>query len=290
MKTLKQIAQAKNDEFLIALENIVFHPWANPREDFSHVPDLAASMVAVGQLDPIEVRPDEDGERAEGVHGESRYRAAKYANEHLGGTITALRCVVAPTDLKALDIVLRHFHRGNNSKPLTALECAGVYDELHNSAGMTVTAISAAVNRSESHIYDHLKLFELPEFILNAVRSGLISASAAIEIAKAPEGKRQKLIDKIMAQLGESEEKDLEDGEDDGEPRERITKAAVETELNGHPKTISAAAIRDYIQRSYERIKASKRGSKELERWEGVKYGLETALGLHDDDWKSGEQ
>lgn len=278
MMGLKDLAVGRKDMFEIPIDLIIFEEGVNPREDFSHMVDIANSIVESGQWDPIEVQLSDDGDFVCGTHGETRYRAVKYANEHLGAKIRTMKCIAAPKGIDEFDIMLRHFDRGMLGRPLNAIECAKVFKRLKEEKGMSVGEIADRCRKSDQHIYDHLKLLDAPLSVLEKVRSGEMSAAAAIEIAKLPENKREKVVNKL-------ESKDFASGEP-SLPRERITKRDVETAVGGHPRQISAKEIREYAKTCDKRIHASRKGSKEQIKWEGVRYGLETALGMHDDDWK----
>lgn len=275
---LKDLAVGRKDVFEIPIDLIIFEEGVNPREDFSHMVDIANSIVESGQWDPIEVQLSDGGDFVYGTHGETRYRAVMYANEHLRANIKTMKCIAAPKGIDEFDIMLRHFDRGMLGRPLSAIECAKVYRRLKEEKGMPVSAIADRCRKSDQHIYDHLKLLEAPLSVLEKVRAGEMSADAAIAIAKMEESKRAKALKKLGFDDGEPEEVDTS--------RERITKKDVETAVDGHPRQISAKEIREYIKTCDLRIGAARRGSKEQEKWEGVRYGLETALGMHDDDWK----
>jgi len=277
MASLKSVATGRKDIFAIPVEFIRFKEGQNPREDFSHVPGLALSIMQYGQLEPIKVKMAEDG-YADGVHGESRYRAILLANKDFDAGIKTIDCVSAPKDYDETDIMMEHFERGSTNKPLTALECAKVYKMLRDVQKYSAGEIADRCRRSDQHVYDHLKLLEAPLCVLEKVRAGEMSADAAISIAKMEESKREKAVKKLG--LG---------GDDSGKPeapRERITKKDVETAVDGHPRQISAKEIREYAKMCDKRIHEARKGSKEQIKWEGVRYGLETALGMHDDDWK----
>lgn len=278
MASLKSVATGRKDIFEIPIDLIIFEEGVNPREDFSHMVDIANSIVESGQWDPIEVQLSEDGDFVHGTHGETRYRAVKYANEHLGAKIRTMKCIAAPKGIDEFDIMLRHFDRGMLGRPLNAIECAKVFKRLKEDKGMSVGEIADRCRKSDQHIYDHLKLLETPLSVLEKVRSGEMSAAAAIEIAKLPEAKREKVVNKLEVNNDSSGEAQT--------PRERITKKDVETAVDGHPRQISSKEIREYIKTCDKRIAACRKGSKELIRQEGIRYGLETTLGMHDDDWK----
>lgn len=269
---LKDLAVGRKDVFEIPIDLIIFEEGVNPREDFSHMVDIANSIVESGQWDPIEVQLSDDGDFVYGTHGETRYRAVMYANEHLGANIKTMKCIAAPKGIDEFDIMLRHFDRGMLGRPLNAIECAKVFKRLKEEKGMSVSAIADRCRKSDQHIYDHLKLLEAPLSVLEKVRSGEMSAAAAIEIAKLPEQKREKVVNKLEGNVDSS--------------GDRITKKDVETAVDGHPRQISAKEIREYAKMCDKRIHEARKGSKEQIKWEGVRYGLETALGMHDDDWK----
>jgi ParB/RepB/Spo0J family partition protein len=277
MTSLKELSVGRKDIFKIPVGGILFKEGQNPREDFSHVEGLAQSIMQYGQLEPIKVKMGDDG-YAYGVHGESRYRAILLANKDYDAGIETIDCVSAPKDYDETDIMIEHFERGSTNKPLTALECAKVYKHLKEVQNYSVGDICTRCRKSDQHVYDHLKLLEAPLSVLEQVRAGKMSADAAISIAKMEESKREKAVKKLGL-----------DGDNSGEPeapRERITKKDVETAVDGHPRQISAKEIREYAKMCDKRIHAAGKGSKEQIKWEGVRYGLETALGMHDDDWK----
>ena len=277
MASLKSVSTGRKDIFAVRIEMIRFKEGQNPREDFSHVPGLAVSIIQYGQLEPIKVKMGEDW-YAYGVHGESRYRAVLLANKDYDAGIETMDCVSAPKDYDEADIMVEHFERGSTNKPLTALECAKVYRYLRDELKLKAGEIADKCRKSDQHVYDHLKLLEAPLTVLERVRSGKMSADAAIAIAKMEESKREKAVKKLGLSDGDSGEPQT--------PRERITKKDVETAVEGHPRHVSAKEIRDYIKTCDKRIAACRKGSKELIRQEGIRYGLETALGMHDDDWK----
>ena len=282
MMGIKDLATGRKDIFKIPVDLIIFEEGQNPRDDFSHVEQLAQSIIQYGQLEPIKVILSDKGDFVYGVHGESRYRAILLANKEYGAKIETIDCVSAPKDYDKTDIIMEHFERGSTNKPLNALELAKVYKYLKDEVLLTVGQIADRCRKSDQHVYDHLKLLEAPLTVIERLKSGEISASAAIEIAKKTPAQQEKIVERLD-RLPES------GGESSG-PRERITKADVETATDGHPRQISAKEIRGYIKTCDLRIGASRRGSKELEKWEGVKYGLETSLGLHDDDWKQKDE
>ncbi len=278
MANLKSVATGRKDIFAIPVELIRFKEGQNPREDFSHVDGLALSIIQYGQLEPIKIKMGDDG-LAYGVHGESRYRAVLLANKEYGAKIKTMDCVSAPKDYDETDIMMEHFERGSTNKPLTALECAKVYKYLRDELKYSAGEIADRCRKSDTHVYDHLKLLEAPLSVLEAVKAGTMSAAAAIEVAKAPEYKQQAIVDKLEGRSSSGP----------SEPREKpdkITKADVEEEFDGVPKQISTKIAQKRIKVCMERIHAARKGSKEQIKWEGVKYGLESGLGMHEEDWR----
>lgn len=278
MANIKSISVGRKDQFAVKLEFVRFKEGQNPREDFSHVEDLAHSIMQYGQLEPIKVKMADDG-YADGVHGESRYRAILLANEKYGADIEKIDCMSAPKDYTEADIMMEHFERGSTNKPLTALECAKVYKYLRDEMKYSAVEIADRCRKSDTHVYDHLKLLEAPLTVLEAVRAGNMSAAAAIEVAKAPKHKQQTIVDKLKkgSSSGDSGPR---------EKPEKITKSDVEEEFDGVPRQISTKIATKRIQVCNERIHAARKGSKEQVQWEGVKYGLESGLGMHEENWR----
>jgi ParB family chromosome partitioning protein len=153
-----------------------------PRMDFDgdELNVLAASIRDKGVLQPILVRksPESPG-LYQIVAGERRWRAAQTANLK---TIPAL--IRELDDLETLEIgIIENVQRID----LNPYEEAAGYKALIDRFGRTQEQIAEAVGKSRSHVANALRLLGLPEMVLHALRTNLMSAGHARAIAAAPD-------------------------------------------------------------------------------------------------------
>jgi ParB family transcriptional regulator, chromosome partitioning protein len=132
--------------------------------------ELAESIRQKGVIQPLIVRPSEDG-RYEIVAGERRWRAAQAANLH------ELPVVIRDfSDSEMLEIaIIENIQRAD----LNAIDEAQAYRQLMDRFGHTQEKISEGLARSRSHIANLLRLLTLPESVQDLVRTGRLSAGHA---------------------------------------------------------------------------------------------------------------
>lgn len=137
--------------------------------DSEDLAELVFSLREVGLLQPIVVRPRDNG--YELVAGERRLRAAIEAG---WDTIPAL---VRHTDDTAMlrDALLENLHRSN----LNALEEAAAYAQMLNDFGCTQEELAARIGRSRPQISNTMRLLKLPPSVQNRVAAGVLSAGHA---------------------------------------------------------------------------------------------------------------
>jgi ParB family transcriptional regulator, chromosome partitioning protein len=147
------------------------------REDLE---ELAASIRDKGVLQPILVRshPKEDGVW-QIIAGERRWRAAQLA-----------RLTEAPIIVKEMDdvavfevAIIENVQRAD----LNPLEEADAYRTLMERFGRTQDAVAGVVGKSRSHVANILRLLQLPEGVLQHVRTGKLSAGHARALITAPD-------------------------------------------------------------------------------------------------------
>jgi ParB family chromosome partitioning protein len=158
------------------------------REDLE---ELAASIRDKGVLQPILVRshPKEDGVW-QIIAGERRWRAAQLA-----------RLAEAPIIIKEMDdvavfevAIIENVQRTD----LNPLEEADAYRMLMERFGRTQDAVAGVVGKSRSHVANTLRLLQLPEAVLDHVRTGKLSAGHARALITAPDPAA--LADQIVAE------------------------------------------------------------------------------------------
>ncbi|HZA39858.1 MAG TPA: ParB/RepB/Spo0J family partition protein [Actinomycetota bacterium] len=125
-----------------------------PRRSFDEpaLEELAASIRQLGVLQPLLVRPQDDG--FELVAGERRLRAAKRAG------LSSIPVVVVETDREgSLERALvENLHR----EDLNPIEEAAAYRQLLEEGGLTQQVLADRLGRSRVAITNALRLLELP--------------------------------------------------------------------------------------------------------------------------------
>ena len=165
-----------------------------PRDHFDEeaLGSLADSIREVGLLQPVLVRPVDDG--YELIAGERRWRAARRVGLQ---TIPAL---VRPSDdATALENALvENLHRDN----LNPLEEAAAYQQLIEDFGLTHDAVAAQVGRSRASVTNALRLLQLPPAIQKLVHDGRLDMGHARALLGTPDRAFQEQLAKRAVDEG----------------------------------------------------------------------------------------
>ncbi|HXG82023.1 MAG TPA: ParB/RepB/Spo0J family partition protein, partial [Sphingomicrobium sp.] len=152
---------------------------AQPRQIFDEeaLAELAASIAERGVLQPILVRPVDDG--FELVAGERRWRAAQRAQLH------EIPAIIREFDeeSRAEVALIENIQREN----LNAIEEAEAYRRLISGYGHSQEVVGKLVGKSRSHVANLLRLLELPESVRLMLLRGDISMGHARAILTAPD-------------------------------------------------------------------------------------------------------
>ena len=160
---------------LLDLNKIVSSTY-NPRKDFrpETLQELADSIRQVGVLQPICVRPKEEG--FEIVYGERRYWAAAMAGLKF---IPAL--VRELSDAEAEDAAITE---NLQREDVTPREEAAAYKRALESGRHTIESLVGKFGKSETYIRSRLKLCDLIDDLAEQLDREEISVGVATEIAK----------------------------------------------------------------------------------------------------------
>ena len=140
--------------------------------------ELSASIAEMGVLQPILVRPLDDG-TYELIAGERRWRAAQRA-----GLATVPAIVRTTDDLSSIEQALvENLHR----QDLTPLEEAAAYQQLIEDFHLTHEQLSARVGKSRSAITNTLRLLGLPPGVQHLLADGQLSAGHARALLGTPD-------------------------------------------------------------------------------------------------------
>lgn len=179
----------------------------NPRKRFdpARVTQIAESMKQVGQIQPIRARPNPKHTASNGqppyevVVGETRWRAAQQANMPLDVIVRSY------TDIEALEVQLVENLQRTDLHPME--EAEGYEQLLRTPTGLqghaTVHDLAARVGKSDSYVYQRIKLLALCKAGREAFFAGHINASVALLIARMPNAEEQaRATAKIVAGFG----------------------------------------------------------------------------------------
>ena len=143
-----------------------------PRQVFDEeaLAELVHSIREVGLLQPVVVRPAEEG-GYELIMGERRWRATQAAG------LTEIPAIVRDThdDDLLRDALLENLHRSQ----LNPLEEAAAYDQLLQDFGCTHEQLAERIGRSRPQISNTLRLLKLPPTVQRRVAAGVLSAGHA---------------------------------------------------------------------------------------------------------------
>lgn len=159
------------------------------RMDEASIAELAESIRTQGVLQPILVRPADNG--YEIIAGERRWRAAQLAG--LGEVPVVLHDV---DDNTALAIALIENIQRENLNPLE--EAVGI-QRLIDEFAMTHETVGKAVGRSRSAVSNLLRLLSLPEQVQAMLMDGRIDMGHARALLSAPASRQIELAQRIAA-------------------------------------------------------------------------------------------
>ena len=182
----------------------------NPRKHFDGkaLADLTASVKEKGILVPLLVRPASAGNfhaagdpHFEIVAGARRYRAAKAA-----GLETVPVLVRALDDEQALEVqVIENLQRAD----VHPLEEAEGYKQLLARGKYDIAALAAKVGKSESYLYQRLKLAELAPAAKKAFEEERITAGHAILLARLQPEQQKEGLEYCMNRWNKPSVRDL---------------------------------------------------------------------------------
>jgi len=177
----------------LPLDQIVPNP-RQPRDVFDEdeLTGLATSIRDMGVLQPLVVRPRDDG-RYELVAGERRLRASRLAG------LEKVPAVVRHTDDADLlkEALVENIHRVQ----LNPLEEAAAYQQLLEDFGFTQEELASRIGKSRPAVSNALRLLGLPPAVQRRVAAGVLSAGHARALLSIDDPNAMgRLADRIVAE------------------------------------------------------------------------------------------
>lgn len=215
-----------------------------PRAQFDDdgLEELAASIRSQGVIQPLVVRPEQDGVFTI-VAGERRWRAAQRAG--LRTVPVVLRDVAGDRELLELALV-ENLQRAD----LNPVEEAEAYRSLHEGFSQSQEEIALRVGRSRAAVSNALRLLRLAPEILDLLRAGRLTAGQARPLIALEPPERQVELARRAVRDGLSArqlEQLAERPKGDGKGR-RL------------PETHAAAAAERLTQRLQAKVEIARRG------------------------------
>jgi ParB family chromosome partitioning protein len=175
----------------IAIDKIEANPF-QPRQIFSEeeLEDLAASIKEHGVLQPILVRPLPEG-HFQLVAGERRWRAATRVGLALVPALIRKVDDRTSLELAIIENVQRH--------DISVVESAQAYRRLSKEFGLKGEEIATRVGKSRASVANTMRLLDLPEEAINALRENKISEGHGRALLTAPgDGARRALLRRAL--------------------------------------------------------------------------------------------
>ena len=166
-----------------------------PRTEFpaDKLDELAASISAKGVIQPVIVRPLDDG-RYELIAGERRWRAAGQAGlARIPAVIRSVESAEA-MELSLIENIQR--------QDLNPIETAKAYQHIADTLDFTHEEIAARVGKDRTSVTNLLRLLTLPQEIQGDVASGALSMGHARALLAIPGREGQLAARKIVVAKG----------------------------------------------------------------------------------------
>jgi ParB family chromosome partitioning protein len=163
------------------------------RFDAASLDALAGSIGSVGLLQPLIVRPLDDG-RYELVAGERRWRAAQKAG--IGRVPAVVRS--SPQDERLQAALIENMVREDLNPVEEARACASLVDDL----GISKEELARRVGRSRAAISNLIRLLDLPDSALMLLERGELTEGHGRAILQVPDQDRRARLAKQAAAQG----------------------------------------------------------------------------------------
>lgn len=168
------------------------------RFDDAALHELSQSIAQHGIIQPLLVRPFDDGNEPHGryeiIAGERRWRAAMKAGVHDVPVVIH----AGMTDREALQLgLIENVQR----QDLNAIEEAEGYQRLIDEFSFSAEKLGDMIGKSRSHVANTLRLLQLPEAVRTHVIAGRLSAGHARALIGCPgaDALAQQAIDKKLS-------------------------------------------------------------------------------------------
>ena len=178
-----------NSVLELTIDQIKNKPQVRTVFDPDYIEALGASMMELGQIQPIIVSPVDDDGFYHILKGECRWRAAKLKG-------LTVRAIIDPRLLNESDTILGELAENIQRDDLKPLEIANAISGL-KSLGMKQGEIAKKLGKNDAFVSRHLKLLNMPEVVQALYRANKVRDVATLNNLIALEKKSPKLLAKV---------------------------------------------------------------------------------------------
>ena len=189
-------ASRLRDALAVELDRIIPDP-DQPRKEFEPGPldDLAASLKARGQLQPIRARYDAAIDRWVIVAGERRYRAA------IAAGLPSLMVIEAKGAADPGEILEDQLVENCLREDLKPVEQARAFRALIDRRGWSYRQLSEHLHVAPASVARALALLDLPEDLQGRVEAGELAPSVAYEVSRLKDQADQRRVaDRVVSE------------------------------------------------------------------------------------------
>jgi ParB family chromosome partitioning protein len=189
-------ASRLRDALAVELDRII-PDGDQPRKEFDPGPleDLAASLKARGQLQPIRARYDSGADRWLIVTGERRYRAAIIAG------LSSLMVIEAKGPADPDEILEDQLVENCLREDLKPVEQARAFRALIDRRGWSYRQLSEHLHVAPASVARALALLDLPEDLQGRVEAGELAPSVAYEVSRLDSQDDQRAVaDRVVSE------------------------------------------------------------------------------------------
>ncbi len=182
MSLIKKLALSRKDSYMLDPTSIKIEPGYNIRESLN-LEGLKASIKVDGVTDPLVVR--QDGDELILVQGHRRLTAVlELINEGVEIKAIPAYSVRLSNEQRVVDLIT-----SNDGEPLKMHEQGAAYARLEN-FGWSIEQIATKVGKTQSHISNCLKLFQMPKEIRDQINAGMLAPSVALDLSRKVKGEK----------------------------------------------------------------------------------------------------
>jgi len=163
------------------------------RLDGERIDELAESIRAQGLVQPVVVRPAQEG-GYELIAGERRWRAARVAG------LATIPALVRETDDR--DSLLLALVENVAREDLSPVDEARAYAVLMDEFGLGLGEVAEQVGRSKPTVSNRVRLLELPDDVLGLVERGRLSEGHARAVLAVPDNEERRALARRIVRAG----------------------------------------------------------------------------------------